>query len=168
MNTKKIDKLIVRYVIEVCIAIFFIVLSYTGISSSDLKESSAIASFSQDGTYDMQYEFDRNTDDILALKNLLDRGVLTVRNPNSERKEIEISLIIYGNIENIVDLYVEFGEEKVDLTQIKKENDTSKLILSKTSLKGYDKASNSVSIYGNPHFGTTFAYDFEIIESFLA
>ncbi|HBA37551.1 MAG TPA: hypothetical protein DCY94_02390 [Firmicutes bacterium] len=165
MYIKKINNLIGRYVIEICLAVFFVVLSYTGITSSNLKESAAIARFSEDGTYEMQYEFGRNLDGVMAHEDLLDEGVLYFRNPNSTTKEVEIELVIYGDATDTQNLKVEYDGKVIDLSSVHNKN---KILLEKTSVKGYESKAKSIAIYGDPYMGTSLIYDFEIKESFLA
>lgn len=148
---------------EIFLATFFIVISYNGIKENNLSESALIASNSNN--YPIQYVYGRNTSDILAYRDLLDRGTLTLRNPNKIEKIAKIDLIINGDVSNIGNLKIDFDGKVIDSSSLISEDGKYTLPLGKIALKSFANREIILSIYGDPFKDTVFSYNLTVNES---
>jgi len=83
-----IDKLIRKYIIEIIVVVFIMIFSYGIFTSASLSSASLVARSYEGQKYNVYVMYGRtsqNSEDIGTKENLLDRGELTLKNPNEQR-----------------------------------------------------------------------------------
>lgn len=162
---KKINKIIFGYCLEIVVAFTFIVVSYVGIVSTNLKESTAIAKTNDDTSLNIQYLYEQQDFDIIAHEDILDIGTLSVRNPNKDTKSFQIEFIIYAEESDIKNLEITFGDIRIEEPIIEINPGEYRMLLKQVKLAGYKSFTSTLIIRGNPKVDSAFAYDFKIQEN---
>lgn len=169
MSKKGLNKLIFKYVLEIVMAVVLVVFSYNTFTNTGLSESAAVAKNYSENDYSIQMMYNRNENiynDILAYSDLLDKGVLTLRNPNSATKSVQVNLVFDGNVNYLKNLKAEFNGKSVDLSNYTVENDKYIISLGTVEIGSYQEVDAVFSLYGDPLFGTDFTFSFDCSESF--
>lgn len=168
MSKRVIDKLIFKYIVEIFLIVIMIVVSYTGITTNNLSQSSKIAEEYSKTDNEIQFSYTRDLDSILAFEDVLDKLKLIVRNPNKGTKKVSIDLIITGNEPNLDEITLKFANQTIDLKNATKNKNQIILPLKEIELSGYNIYEESLYIYGEPFTTLDFTIQFDIKESLYA
>lgn len=163
---KTIDKLIRRTIFEMVLVIFATVGSYFIFTESNLSASASVAQEFATGENALQVMVGKNESEGVREKNLVDKTLLTVRNPNKKDKYVDINLVILNpsNI-NVNNLYVVFNGNTIDLSNGLIEGNTYKVKIHSGLIGAYENLQEEVLIYSN-EFTDTFSYTFSVNESY--
>ncbi len=165
MSKRVINKLILKYTVEIFLLVFMVVISYTGITMNNLSESSKIAEESTKSNNSIQFSYKRDINSILSQENVLDKFKLTVRNPNKITRKVTIDLIITGDISNLEDITLKFANQNVDFKNATKKDAMTIIPLNEIELSGYNTYEEDLFIYGDPFTTLDFTMEFDIKES---
>jgi len=168
MSKKVINKLIFKYTAEIFLIVAMIVVSYTGITTNNLSQSSKIAEQYNNSDKEIQFSYTRDLDSILAFEDVLDKLKLIVRNPNKGAKKVSINLIITGNEPNLDEITLKFSNQTIDLKNATKSKNQIVIPLKEIELSGYNTYEESLYIYGEPFTTLDFTIQFDIKESLYA
>ncbi len=165
-----IDKLIRKYIIEIIVVVFIMIFSYGIFTSASLSSASLVARSYEGQKYNVYVMYGRtsqNSEDIGTKENLLDRGELTLKNPN-EQRVATTSFILFKNDENLdlSRLHITIDDKEVDTSIINLVDEYCEIKLDSGSLNGYETTRNTISIYGDPLNTKSLDYTFKVIESF--
>jgi len=169
MNKKRIDRAILNYLLEIFIVIIMVIISYFVFTNTHLSETAAIAEKYDNANYNIQMTYGKTEETenaILAYANLIDRGVLSIRNPNNSNKRVELDLIFNGDPIYLNYIEAEYNGEKIDLKNHTENNGRFIVRLDSIELSSYQEINHIFSLYGDASIGSYFTISFECKESF--
>lgn len=163
-----IYKIIARYIFEIILIISFMIVSYSGFTMNNLSEASKIANTSRTETRDIQIMYTR-AEESSVVKNdeeLIDMGVLSIKNPNKVSKSMSVVIQLYKNdAYEIGDLSMTFGGEEVGMGVIMNLDDHYEVILGNVDLEAYEFCDKNVNIY-RKEGKVPLKYSFKIVGDF--
>lgn len=165
-KTRIIDRMIRRTFIEMFLVIFAVIGSYFIFSNSNLTSSASIAEEYSNSNYDLQVMIGKNENDGVREKNLLDKTVLTVRNPNKTSKYVDVYLVITNPLEvDINGMVIKFRDNVVDASKAILDLNTYKIKIYSGTIDAYENLAGDVSIYSN-NYVNSMKYTFTVNESY--
>lgn len=168
ISKKGINRLIFRSIMELTMVVLCLILSYIVFTSNNLASSAKIAEASVVNGYSFQTRFartDENINDIMTFSNLLDKGELTVRNPNATEKEVKLIMIIENAIkDDIEDIEIKIDDATVDTNKAIAIGDNLEIEIEDCSISGYSNYKGVVAFYGDPYRVSNFNYSFRVTE----
>lgn len=164
IGVKSINRLILRCVLEIVFVVTLLIVSYGSFTTSNLSAAMSTAEESVKTKRDVQLSFNRTNENILSVmnnENVLDEGVLSLKNPNKMDVAVTIVLCVkYDSNINVGTYKIGIGDEILELKDAKIEDGYFKLDISKRAIKKYNSQDMTVTIYGNPYAGTKLEYTF--------
>lgn len=151
------------------IVIAIMVFSYGVFTSANLSSAALVAKSYEDQKYDVfvlyghTQEDDRN---IGTHPDIIDKGELTIKNPNSQDVIVKTVMIIENTDLDLSKIEIDIDGNKIDKSQARIVNGAIELDLETKELSSYKTAKSTISIYGNPLELDEFDYTFNVIESF--
>ena len=161
---KRINREIFGYVVQICMILVFVVVSYFIFTGSRLANFASIAAAYDTEKRDLMVSYDKDTDAILSSENTLDKGVLNVKNPNRDSVSSTIYLLIstdanLDTVEFIID------GNTVDTTNATVEDNYYVISVLDYEIGAYQDKAIETEVVGNPFYTTSFSYRFDV-ESF--
>lgn len=150
----------IAFVLVLMIGTYFI---FTG---SRLSSYAAVANAYGNANYDLQVLYGK--DEIKSSDiNILDKGVLQLRNPNNHAVTANVNFIISDNAD-LSNLDIIINGETLDKTNYKVNNGYYVYTIEQYELSSYEEIEYDTIITGSPYFASTFYYNYDITESFYS
>lgn len=165
---RAIDRLIRRTIFEMFLLVFAVIGSYFVFNKANLSESANIAREFATGENALQVMVGRNDDAILLnnTEHLIDKTVLTVRNPNRDEKYVDIYLVIVNPSEvDLNGMYIKFMDKTTNANEAQIDLNTYKLKIYSGTIKGYESIKDEVQIY-DENYTSSMSYTFKVEESY--
>lgn len=164
-----IDKLIVRYVLEIILVVTFMVVSYNGFTMNNLSEAREIASLGTNENREIQAAYGRNDqEEIMQIEDqtFVDKGILYIKNPNKTVKDIDVVIQIKKNgTYKIGDLNILVDGKKANMGVVMNLEDAYEVVLKNVSLEAYASEEIDLAIYSR--IGQiSLSYSFKLVGSF--
>ncbi len=167
INRKRaINRLIRKTFVEMCLLIFAVIGSYFVFSRANLSESSKIAESYSTSENALQVMVGHN-DNVTYLNNgdnLIDKTILTVRNPNRGEKLVDIYLVIVNPGEvNLDGMFINYLGQITPAKEAFIDMNTYKLKIYSGKISGYENLKGDVLIYSK-NYVNSLKYTFAIEE----
>lgn len=170
ISRERINRLIYRYILEIFLVVLFLIISFQAFTQTGLSASASVAEVYNASKLELQVLYGRtnsNRDSVLQFENLLDRGELEIKNPNSSTTNIDIKMILTkGELKNLNSIAISVDDEFIDVSQAIEKDGTYEIALKSTKLKGYTRLKHTISIYGDALNTPILEYTFKVTESF--
>lgn len=161
-------KIIARYIFEIILIVSFMVVSYSGFTMNNLSEASKIASVSSKETRDIYIMYARLDEDSVVRTddNIVDRGVLSLKNPNKTAKSMSVVMQLQkSDAYDIGDISITFDGEDVGMGVIMNLDQTYEVILGTVELEAYEYCEKNIVI-SDIEGSVPLEYSFKIVGSF--
>lgn len=159
---KRINGEIFGYVMQIFAIIVFVVVSYFAFTNSRLSQFASMAAKYSRMDSGLSVSYSKDTNSVLATADLLDKGTLSIKNPN----KIGTSSIVYlyvsedaklDNVEFVID------GNTIDTTDAKVKDGYYILPVLNCELDAYENKLIDAEIKGNPYYITSFSYKFDVV-----
>ncbi len=165
-----INKLIAKYVIEIMIIIVLVVISYGSFTKSNLSSAMSIAEDSVNNMRDMQMSYKKTSENESHIKNtenILDEGILSIKNTNKVDVITDIMLYVkYDEMLNTGSYQIGIDGKIVELKNAELIDGYYVIKLDTKNIQKYSYDDATVTVYGNPYNATRLRYTFKTVENF--
>ena len=174
MSKNRLNKCIFCYAIEICVLIVFMVVSFVIFTNSGLSSYAQIAANGSEPMKDLEILYARNVQNgyvVLSNANLLDTGVLTIKNTNNYVVSAKATLKMeMSSIDNLDLITLEVNDKIVDKSNFYICEDYYCLDIGKSEVESKKTLEFKINIYGDALYVDTnrLNYHFEVTESFYS
>mgnify|MGYP003571372210 CR=1 FL=1 len=160
---KEYNKEILRYIGEIFVVITFMIVSYIVFSQSNLASYASIAADNYKGNIDLQVLYGR--DDIQENDTLLDKGTLSVKNPNKHVVKAQVNLKLSKSA-NLDALNIVVNGKSLNLNDVKSDADYYIIPVEEYQMEAYEDKTYDTTFYGDESKLVAFNYIYDVQESF--
>lgn len=169
ISKKGINRLIFKSFMEIVIVLSVLIASYIVFNTNNLYSYADYIEENRDKEFNVMVNYNQSNkdlSDILYIENLLNKGELSIKNPNKNNKKLNIYLLIEENQNiNFAGMEIDINGKKLSLENIKKVDDKYILLLDNVNLKGYEDKYLTISLLGDPYINDNFEYSFMVENS---
>ena len=161
---KRINRAIFSYVVQICVIIAFMITIYYLFTNSRISQYASTAAAYDTMNMDFMLSYLQDTDAVLNTADTLDKGILSVKNPNKREASSTIYLYISedANLENIEFI---IDGNKIDTTNATVSDGYYVLPALNCEIDAFQYKYIDTEIKGNAFNTTPFSYKFGV-ESF--
>ena len=161
---ERIKREIRGYIFQIIVTCIFVVVSYFVFTNSRIGEYASTAAYYDTNNVDLMVSYKQDSETILSTENVLDKGILSVKNPNKRG----VSSIVYLYISENANLdTIEFiiDGNKIDTTNRTIEDGYYIFPVLDCEIPAFEYKYIDTEIQGDAFFTTPFSYKFNV-ESF--
>ena len=161
---KRIKKEIRSYIIQIIVICLFVVGSYFVFTNSRIAEFASTAAYYDTNNVDLMVSYKQDSASVLSTENILDKGTLSVKNPNKRNVSSTIYLYISedANIDTI-DFLIDGN--KIDTTNKVIEDGYYVFSVLNCDIPAFEYKYIDTEVQGDAFFTAPFSYKFNV-ESF--
>lgn len=163
---KNIDGVIFSYVVQIIIAIIFMIVSYFIFTNSRLSELGQVAHAYDTMNIDLMTNYVIDNDTVMDNENLLGKGTLSIKNPNKRNANAETYLLVSDNAKLNTVKFIVNGLE-LDTNNASLESGYYVIKVEDYKMVPFEDKTYDLEIEGNPFYTTAFDYKFDVKESFM-
>lgn len=160
-----INREIYRRIERIFLVITFTIISYFVLTNSRLATYASVVAQNDTANYDLQVLYGKEEIDSYDRGNLLDKGTLSIKNPNNHVVTANVNFKI-SDTANLDDMDIIINNKPLDKDKKQLVDNYYIIPIENNQIESYEDVSYNTEIYGDPYKMTAFNYDFDITESF--
>lgn len=173
MRKRRINRGILAYISQIMFVLVFVLVSFMVIKNSNLTSYASIAKYYSNTNQDLQVlygKYDKSDLMLLNQDNLLDKGTLSIKNPNES--VVPTTVIFTIDISSTLDknsVTLEVDGEEYDLRYMTLSGDKYILEIGNINIESYDTVKYDIELYatGYANKGDYLNYSFNVNQSFF-
>ena len=159
---KRINGEIRGYIIQIVVTTIFVVVSYFMFTNSRIGKYASVAAAYDTMDLDLMVSYKQSVEAILTSENTLDKGVLSVKNPNKKNMNSTVYLYISDNANlNIVDIIIDGNTVNTKIAY--KQDGCYVIPILNCEINAYDSKYINTEIKGDAFYITPFSYRFNVV-----